>query len=436
MNTICKWMLPAAVLLSTTSRTSAQGPVYLPQTPTSTPSWIDPAPAYRPPVYQTATIPTPVPSYQTAAVQPGVPTVEVPTAPPVSTPYSPGSPFSASSLPGYGGGSMPAYAQPAPAPQGEMPLATYDRQTFPSYGAPTCPPKYKAWIPTKFGTLGCGGCGACGQCAPPGCAPTGCGDYCSNWYDNISALWEMNAFKGPVDLDGLNGNFGTRVGAFGAVPLSRDWGLGLQAGATAGVYDWKGSQFTGDSTRQQYFYTVGVFQRFCSTGFGWGIAYDWLVDDYYHDFFFGQWRVAASWQWNPCNEIGVWTALPDRRDEAFVGTPAVRNDFSSIIQGNAYWRHVWSCAASTTVFGGIAESPSDICWGASGQVAMNNYLMLTGGFEYILPSSGGTDGYQEEVWALSFGLAIYPGTAMRVAQSQFRPMLPMADNGNFAIRRH
>jgi hypothetical protein len=261
-----------------------------------------------------------------------------------------------------------------------------------------------------------------------------CGGF-SNWYDNLSIITEMNAFKGPLDLDGLNGNFGGRVGFFGAVPLMRSWGLGLEAGTTAGLYDWKGTQYTGGGTRYQMFSTVGVFQRFCSTGLGYGIVYDWLVDDYYHDFFFGQWRAAVSWQANAANEFGGWIALPDRRDSAFVGTPAVNNHFSSIVQGNIYWRHVWNCAASTTIFAGLAEQPSNIPFGASGQVALNNYVMLTGGFEYILPSSGGDNGRQEEVWALSAGLAFYPGSAMRVAQSQFRPFLPMADNGNFAIRR-
>jgi hypothetical protein len=68
-------------------------------------------------------------------------------------------------------------------------------------------------------------------------------------------------------------------------------------------------------------------------------------------------------------------------------------------------------------------------------VAVNSCVAFTGGFEYILPGSGGTDGRQEEVWNLFFGVAIYPGTAMCTTQSQFRPFLPMADNGNFAIRR-
>lgn len=431
MKTICRWLFPVAMLLPTTSRTAAQVPISLPQPPASSaPNWVDPAPVYHPPVYQSPAFPAP--AYQVAAAQPPAvptPSYDIPTPTPVPNAYAP------SSLPGYGGTGAPAFVQPAPAAAGEMPVGTFDRQNFPPYGAPTCPPKYKAWLPTKFATPGGCGCGPC-PTAVPGCAPPCCGDYCSNWYDNLALLWESGAFKGPLDLDGLNGNFGSRVGAFGAVPLSREWGLGLQAGGSAGWYDWKGSQFTGDDAREQYFFTAGVFQRFCSTGFGYAVAYDWLIDDYYSNFYFGQWRVAASWQWNPCNEIGFWGALPDRRDEAFVGTPAVRNDFSSIIQGNLYWRHVWTCAASTTLFGGLAESPSDISWGSSSQVAVNNYLMLSGGFEYILPGSGGTDGYQEEAWALSFGLSIYPGTAMRVAQSQFRPFLPMTDNGNFAIRRH
>lgn len=441
--------------------TPARAQVQLPLPPSNapaptTPELVDPLPVYHPPVYQppvyqpqAEAVPTPTPAATTvplyapsmasrAPVVPSVPNAPTPAPIPETIPYSP------PSLPGYASGSGgPAYAQPAPSMYGGgMPTATYDRQNFPPYGSTGAPPKYKKWMPTYSVPLcghGCGHHGAMQNEYAAGCDPACISDGCgadARWCDNIALITEMNAFKGGLDLDGLNGNFGVRAGVLAGIPIVRSWGLGAELGGTAGVYDWKGSQFTGGGTRYQSFMTAGIFQRFCSTGLGYAVVYDWLIDDYYNDFFFGQWRAAVSWQFNPCNEIGVWVALPDRRDSAFVGTPAVNNYFSSVMQGNVYWRHVWSCAASTTIFAGLAEQPSNIPFGASSQVAINNYVALTGGFEYILPSSGGNDGRQEEIWALSAGLVFYPGSAMRVAQSQFRPFLPMADNGNFAIRRH
>ncbi len=345
--------------------------------------------------------------------------------------------------PTYPPASMPQYTgQP-------MPPGNLTRNEISPYAKPQSPPSFTAWLPTKVANLmphfssgtvapaqpdySSYGQPSCDPnvCCPPtaDCAPS------EGLCDNLAIISMFDAFRNPVDLDALNANFGKRVGAFGAFPLMREWGLGGQIGSTAGWYDWRGSQFTGDNDRFQNFTTVGIFHRPCASGFGWGIAHDWLYDYYYSDMHFSQFRVAGSYQFSPGNELGVWAALPQRRDETFVGTPAVENEFQTLLQGNLYWRQVWCEWASTSVFAGLAESPSDISYGTNVQVAVNRYVALTGAMEYVLPGSGGNDGYQEEIWNLSLGVTIYPGSAMRNARSQFRPFLPMADNGNMAVWR-
>ncbi|MBA4020547.1 MAG: hypothetical protein C0483_25590 [Pirellula sp.] len=335
-----------------------------------------------------------------------------------------------------------------------MPPGNLTRSEISPYAKPQSPPSFTTWIPTKVASLlphiSSGatapaqssmpqpGYSPYGQqscdpnvCCPPaaGCAPS------EGMFDNVALISMFDAFKNPVDLDGLNANFGKRVGAFGAFPLLREWGIGGQIGATAGWYDWRGSQYTGDNDRFQNFTSVGIFQRPCGAGFGWGITHDWLYDDFYSDMHYSQFRVASSYQYEPGNEIGVWAALPQARDEAFIGTPAVQNRFQTLLQGNLYWRRVWCDWASTNIFAGLAESPSDISYGSNVQVAVNKYVAVTGAVEYVLPGSGGNVGRQEEIWNLSFGITIYPGSAMRNARSQFRPFLPMADNGNMAVWR-
>jgi hypothetical protein len=351
----------------------------------------------------------------------------------------------------YGGpsGSLPGYGTMQGQPQpgyGIMPKGTFSREDFHRFGGTTPPGRRSQWVSTYSKPL-LPGCGPQTECSPYGGGgpmtpgPTQCYPACDpcltcgNWYDNVTAFMATDAFKNALDLDGLNANFGSRVGLNAAFPIWQAWGLGAQLGSSAGWYDWKGSQFTGSGVRFQNFNTVGVFHRSCTNGLGFGVVYDWLFDDYYRDLSFGQFRVAGSWQFNSCNEVGVWAALPDRRDWAVVGTPPVNNNYGPLLQGNFYWRHVYNPGAWTTLFAGLAESPSDIPFGASGQVALNSCLALFGGFQYILPGSGGNQGRQEEIWNLSFGVALYPGTAMTAANSQFRAMLPIADNGNFAIRR-
>jgi hypothetical protein len=342
----------------------------------------------------------------------------------------------------------------------EMPMGNLARQEISPYAKPQSPPSQSTWVPTKvaslmprswtgngaveapapmqpsYGAYGAygGGGGACDPNACYGPPPTVC---CppENWCDNIGVLTSYTAFKNGIDLDGQNANFGTRYGVFGAAPLLREWGIGAQGGSTVGWSDWKGSQYTGDDTRFQNFITAGVFQRPCGSGFGWAIVHDWLRDDFYADMQFTQFRVAGSYQFTPGSEIGIWAALPQGRDETFVGTPAVLNRFQTLLQGNLYWQQAWSDWAWSNVFIGMAESPSDITYGSNVQVALTSFVAITGSAAYVLPGSGGNDGYQEEIWNLSLGLTFYPGSAMRNARSQFRPFLPMADNGNMAIWR-
>ncbi len=291
------------------------------------------------------------------------------------TPYTPGSTSAALANP-YAGQ--------------EMPMGNLARQEISPYAKPQSPPSQSAWVPTKvaslmprswtgsgaveapapmqpsygaYGAYGGGGSGG-GSCDPNACygpPPTVC---CppENWCDNIGVLTSYTAFKNGIDLDGQNANFGTRYGVFGAAPLLREWGIGAQGGSTVGWTDWKGSQYTGDDTRFQNFITAGVFQRPCGSGFGWAIVHDWLRDDFYANMQFTQFRVAGAYQFMPGSEIGIWAALPQGRDETFVGTPAVLNRFQTLLQGNLYWQQAWSDWAWSNVFIGMGESPSDITY--------------------------------------------------------------------------
>ena len=449
------------------SGAAVAGPVLVPQQAQATaqaPTLAPPATSSLPPIA------TPLPSTVGAAGMPNTydgvystpntyvrPTPD-PTTPPAIPQYSPGT---------------------AQTPV-EMPVGNLSRQEISPYARGSAPPSYSAWLPRAwkpqsapvydntpananygafepsggqpsygqepvygqqpvygqgYPAMSPGGSGPyypgqnCGPGVPCDCAPQ------EPWYTNVALFSTADAFKTPVDLDGLNGNFGRRIGGIASFPIFRDWGLGGQVSSSAGWYDWKGTLYTGDQQRYQNFNSIGFFARSCTTGLGFGIAHDWLYDDYYTGLNLSQFRVAASWEMNCNNEVGFWGALPQRRDSAFVGTPAVNNEFQSLTQGNLYWKHYWSDASWTSVYAGLAESPSDISYGANTQVAVTKFMAITGAFNYVVPGSGGNIGREEEIWNLSFGLVFYPGTAMAAQRSQFRPMFAPADNGNFATWR-
>jgi len=263
---------------------------------------------------------------------------------------------------------------------------------------------------------------------------------------DISIFTAMDAFKGPLDLADLNGNFGIRFGINGAMPLSRRGGLGIQGGTSATIADFHGTPYLNtpaeNGPRTQQFVTVGLFQRVQTRvgGLGWGFAYDWLFDDYIANstMQFGQWRVKLAYELSPWNEIGIWSAIHDRGVNAIIGPPEsfLEAQFRPLTQGNLYWRHTWMNEASVTGRFGIAEEPGEFVFGADSRLPISQRLALIGGFNYVLPSArGGQNGREEEMWNVSVGIEFVPGGAHRCASHRFAPFLPLADNGSFGIHR-
>ena len=171
--------------------------------------------------------------------------------------------------------------------------------------------------------------------------------------------------------------------------------------------------------------------------FIWGFTYDWLFDQYYSNFDFGQWRVKSAWEFNPCDEIGISAAIPDRGGSGeipnfFGGTDVLH--FKPISQGYLYWKHTWSNDASLTAKAGVAERPGEFVFGGESRVPVTQNLALTNEFSYIMPNaSGGAVGQSQEIWNVSFGIEFVPGGFGRCG-GRFQPFIPVADNGSMAVR--
>jgi hypothetical protein len=261
------------------------------------------------------------------------------------------------------------------------------------------------------------------------------------WID-IDLLSSVDAFKGPMDLGNANGNFGLGFGVNAAVPILPRLGIGLQAGTSTVLSNLKGSPYPEPNAtiRYQTFATVGMFQRLNreNGAFTWGFVYDWLFDDYYSDFQFGQWRVKGAWEINPCNEIGISAAVPDRGSSGMIpnflgGFDVV--SFRPITQGYLYWRHTWENNASLTGRLGVAERPGEFLFGAESRVPLTRHLALTGDFSYIMPNAaGGAIGQTQEIWNVSVGMELVLGGFGRCGATRFQPFMPVADNGSLAVR--
>jgi hypothetical protein len=254
----------------------------------------------------------------------------------------------------------------------------------------------------------------------------------------------IEAFKGPLDVGNANGNFGLRIGANGAVPIFQKLGIGLQAGMAADLTNLEGSPypFPNATLRDQIFTTVGMFQRINrgdNGAFTWGFAYDWLFDDYYANFHFGQWRVKGEWEVDAYDAFGAQASLPEHgsTEDTLVnldGSPLVIS-FKPLTQGYLYWTHTFENCASVTGKFGVAERPGNFVFGADGCVPLTRNFALTGGFTYIMPDSGaGPIAQTQEIWNVSVGVEFVPGGFRHCGALRFRPFMPVADNGSFAVR--
>ncbi|MGA2034609.1 MAG: DUF4148 domain-containing protein [Thermoguttaceae bacterium] len=269
---------------------------------------------------------------------------------------------------------------------------------------------------------------------------------CRHSFLNVDVFSSVDAFKGPIDLNEINhdGNFGFRVGVNGAIPIVSSKGLGFQVGTSELLSDFKGTPLTGSEDRDQRFTTAGFFQRIPTPrgSFGYGFVYDWLRDNYYTKLKFGQWRVKLAWEKGPCDELGIWAAIPDHgaSGDVFVISPItgeyvpVPVRFRPEAQGSIYWRHTWWHDISTTSWLGVAQRPGEFVFGSDAKIPISPRLSLVGTASYILPNAAGIDGQNDEMWNVGVGIEFVPG-GRGCCHSQFAPFMPVADNGSFATRQ-
>lgn len=252
----------------------------------------------------------------------------------------------------------------------------------------------------------------------------------------------VEAFKGPLDLDNQNGNFGLQFAINAGLPLAQRLGIGFQAGTSGVLTDFHGTQFTGSTIRAQNFTTVGLFQHVPvgAQRVKWGFAFDWLHDDYYDTLQMSQWRVKLAYDLNDSNEIGLLACIPNDGDVATLGDGTgeeVLERFKPVAQGVFYYSHCWATGPKTTAWLGMAEEPGGVVFGGDGRVPLTCRWAFVGNVNYVLPSASGAWGQDEEMWNVSIGIEFTPGIGGNHCMAKkFSPMFPLANNGTFAIRRY
>lgn len=282
----------------------------------------------------------------------------------------------------------------------------------------------------------CGNCDSCGDCGP--CGHGGCGG--CGWFNGIlqdlQVFGGSQGFKGPVDL-GRNGNFGFHYGLNYGAPFWYAKRIGYQVGGQIVHSNLSGSNVIEptDASRTQYFITAGFFQRAieCSP-WQWGIAYDWLSDNYYVNMQFGKLRGELSFVSQSGDEIGAWASVDvmDDTKHYAINNQIMQLDWKSADLYAFFWRRHFCGGGMFRLWGGFTGDGNGMV-GGDFRAPMSNHFSIEGNTNYLPQGKGGFEnGALGESWALAINLVYYVGGgAGNSACSPWRPLFNVADNSIF-----
>ncbi len=266
---------------------------------------------------------------------------------------------------------------------------------------------------------------------------------CGKWVRNFSFFAGADAFKGPLDR-GTNGDYGFNAGLNYAGPLGDPWGCGFQIGANAVESDFSGAPTVTLSNgatlnaaeRRQYFVTAGLFRRELCNGFQWGVAYDYLHDDFYNLSDLQQLRSESAFVFDGLWELGFYGAygVSSAHVTGTTATSLVKIDPSDMFC--LFARRNFENGGDGRLWGG-ATANGDGLIGADLWVPLGKGFALQNEVNYLIPKQGRGDVAEpRESWGFLVQLVWYPGqTAMCQHKNLYRPIFNVADNSLFMVDR-
>lgn len=277
------------------------------------------------------------------------------------------------------------------------------------------------------------------QRAAVAASPSRAVDFFTPANGTLTSFFGIDGSKQPQDF-GANANLGVAAQLNYARHLWAEQGIGFQIGSRV--------SFTGNAVqvfellgeskdRFQNFTTVGLFQR-RDSGFSYGFAYDYASVESFDRFSLGQWRVRASFELTPVNEIGVTLNFSDRNDTGRFNAESVV--LEPVDQLHVYLRRNWQSGVNTTFWLGVADAHSEenaitgtlppktnqLLFGAEIFAPLNHWIAIFGETNLVMPAdTGAVDAY--------LGIQFSPQGIRRTQSrsNRFRAFLPVASNPTF-----
>lgn len=309
-----------------------------------------------------------------------------------------------------------------------------------------------------------------------GCCESGCSSCVGESYFEDDCCGRGGCPSGPCWMDGLatafvNGEYFLGVNAFqsplfstpggAAGALSDDASFGFyegfnfglplcplscgafsgQIGLRATQTNFDGNQFTSEG-RDQLFLTAGLFRR-VDYGLQYGVAWDFLYEDWFVEADISQVRADVSWMFAGGTSFGFRYSAGI--DDAVVSGSFAGNAFTNLtVTAEDTYRFYLDTLTATNgaanVFVGWTENDQTF-FGADADVPVGEIVALQAGFNYYLNGDGlpagstGLGGNAQDAYNIYVGLGFRPG-GRRSMRSYDRPMFGVADNGSMLISRN
>lgn len=264
-------------------------------------------------------------------------------------------------------------------------------------------------------------------------------------------------------ITNINGGTGALTGSFGGV-AGFNSGLsfgestfGVQAGASIGIYDFKGRlRIVPDATalERQVFYTAGFYKRgdmstenpSIADRLSLGVVYDgfqaerWGVNA--SDISLGQVRGTLGVALSESTEVGVWGTYGVNTDRAAVtvaGAPSLLTTIRAMNQKNVYVKHNFDFGGEVMAYYGIFDDEDIAKWqfGVVGKVPLSDNWSTFASANYVAPRTpSGPLGSGQEQFNASVGIAYYFGgnaASKSVTGNKELPLLDVASNRSFLI---
>lgn len=270
---------------------------------------------------------------------------------------------------------------------------------------------------------------------------------------NLDIFSGVQGFTNSTNRGGA-GSFGYHFGFNKGRPVyclpctNLSWQIGM-----AGVFsNFDGATFnnggalaTTAANRNQLFLTWGLFRR-VDWGLQFGMAFDYLHEDWYANMDIAQVRGEISWVYPTCHELGFWFAAgvnPGRDNGAriFAGgvpvnPPPVENWEAIDLYAFFYRYRLPERGGEARMFGGFTGDGDGLV-GGDIWLPLNNNWSFQADYTYLIPNNnGGQFANTNEAWNLSFNMVWSPGSCRNNGGVNYnRPLFNVANNGNFILRR-